>query len=56
MDIKRSSTLAEGSCNACTVRTDIVYNISFRNMSVRVCEKCRVELVKKLLDIRKERR
>ena len=48
MDVQISSTMVEGSCNACTNRTDIVYNITFCAMSFRVCEKCREELLEKL--------
>jgi hypothetical protein len=48
MDVKWSSTIIEGSCNACTNRTDVIYNITLRVMSFRLCEKCKEELIKKL--------
>lgn len=48
MDVKKTTVLAEGSCNACTRKITTVWNVTFRTLSFRVCRECREELIKKL--------
>ena len=49
MSVTRTTTLAEGSCNFCEKRTDIVYKIESESLlSIRVCEECRKNLIKEL--------
>ena len=45
MEVIKTISALEGSCNACNRRTTIVYNITLKSMSFRLCERCRQSLI-----------
>jgi len=45
MEVIKTTYALEGSCNACSRRTTIVYNITLKSQSFRLCEKCRQFLI-----------
>lgn len=45
MEVTKTLSAIEGSCNACNRETVIVYNITLKSMSFRLCEKCRQVLI-----------